>query len=78
VIGNSEAGKALSEWAKKAPKQMKLAISDACLACAERLLADGEKAEAVALYKSLSGEGQPKHVRLAATRGLLMAAGKKE
>ena len=38
---------------------------------------DREKAEAIAVYKSLAGPKQPKHVRLAATRGLLAAAGKK-
>ena len=30
------------------------------------------------LYKSLGGADQPKYVRLAATRGLLSAAGKKD
>ena len=29
------------------------------------------------IYKSLTGEEQPKHVRLAATRGMLTVAGKK-
>ena len=77
-IGSPEAGKVLGGWAKKAPEGVKPAVADACLACAERLLADGKKAEATALYKSLSGEDQPKHVRLAATRGLLAAAGKKD
>ena len=78
MIGSPEAGKALGQRAKKAPEGLKPAIADACLACAERLLGDGKKAEAIALYKSLSGEDQPKHVRLAATRGLLAAAGKKD
>jgi HEAT repeat protein len=77
-IGSPEAGKALGDFLKKAPAGLKPAPADACLTCAERLLADGKKDEAVVLYKSLSGEDQPKHVRLAATRGLLMAAGKKD
>ena len=78
LIGSPEAGKALLDWVKKAPEALKPAIADASLTCAERLLADGRKAEALLLYKSLSGEGQPKHVRLAATRGLLAVAGKKD
>ena len=77
LIGTPDAAKALADFAKKAPEGAKLAAADACLACAERLLADGKKAEAVALFKSLNGEDQPKHVRMAATRGLLLAAGKK-
>lgn len=54
------------------------AVADASFACAEALLADGKKAEALALFKSFVGDGQPKHVRLAATRGMLACAGKTE
>ncbi len=53
-----------------------VAATDAKLACAEGLLATGKKSEALAVYKGLAGEGQPKHVRLAATRGMLACAGK--
>ena len=77
-IGSPEAGKALGDFAKQAPEGAKPAVADACLVCAERLLADGKKAQALVLYKSLSGEDQPKHVRLAATRGLLAAAEKSD
>ena len=77
-IGNTDAAKALGNFAKKAPEGVKPAVADACLACAEQLLADGKKTDALAIYKSLSGEDQPKHVRLAATRGMLTAAGKKD
>lgn len=77
-IGTPEAAKALLEFVKKAPEGVKVAATDGCLVCAERLLAEGKKAEAIAIYKSLSGADQPKHVRLAATRGLLAAAGKKD
>jgi HEAT repeat protein len=76
-IGNAEAAKALGELVKKPPEGLKLVAANASLACADRLLADGKKADAIAIYKSLSGEDQPKHVRTAATRGLLAAAGKK-
>jgi HEAT repeat protein len=77
-IGTAEAAKALGDFAKKAPAAVKTAVADGLLVCAERLLAGGNKAEALAIYKSLAGEDQPKHVRLAATRGLLAVAGKKE
>jgi len=78
LIGTPEAGTALAAFVKKAPDGVKLPAADACLTCAENLLADGKKAEATALYKSLDSQDQPKHVRLAAMRGLLAAAGKKE
>lgn len=77
-IGTPAAGKALCDFANKAPEEVKPAVTDGCLVCAEQLLADGKKAEAIRLYKSFSGEDQPKHVRTAATRGLLAAAGKRE
>ncbi|MGD0896948.1 MAG: hypothetical protein ABR915_03870 [Thermoguttaceae bacterium] len=70
-IGTPEAAGAL----RHAPA-LEPAVADALLACAERLLADGKKAEAIVIYKSLAGEGYSKQVRLAATRGLLSAAGK--
>lgn len=76
--GNSEAARALSACTKKASKEVHPALADALLVTAERLLADGKKAEAIAIYKSLGGEDQPKLIRLAATHGLLVAAGKKE
>jgi hypothetical protein len=47
------------------------------LACAEGLLGDGKTVEALVIYKGLANENQPKHVRLAATRGMLACAGKK-
>ena len=52
------------------------ALVDASLGCAENLLAAGKKAEAQAVYKSLTGENQPHQVRAAATRGLLACAAK--
>ena len=76
-IGNAEAAKVLVESAKKSPEGVKQAVADGSLACAERLLADGKKAEAMQVYKAFTGENQPKHVRLAATRGLLSVAEKK-
>ena len=77
LIGTLAAAKELSRFAKKAPANMKVPLADACLACAERLLADGEKSEAVALYKELQGGDQPSHVKAAAMKGIVTAATKK-
>ena len=52
-------------------------MADARLTAGERLLAAGDKAGALAVYKSLIAS-PAKNVRLAATRGLLLASGKKE
>ncbi len=51
------------------------AVTDASLSCAESLLAGGNKAAALPIYKKYSSAEQ-KHVQLAAKRGLLSALGK--
>jgi HEAT repeat protein len=76
-IGTPEAAQALAASAPTAADSVKPAVADARLASAERLLRDGNQAEAIGVYKSLAGGGQPKYIRLAAARGLLLAAGKK-
>ena len=70
AIGNVEASKALTDFAPKLGAQ---AVTDARLECAEQLLKDGKKSEAFDIYKSLSGDEQSKHVRLAAKQGMLAA-----
>jgi hypothetical protein len=77
AIGAAEAARAL-RTAKPANAEVKAAARDSALTCAEGLVASGNKAEALAIYKSFLGDDQPKHVRLAATRGMLACAGKKE
>jgi HEAT repeat protein len=76
-IGNADAAKALEALQAKAPEGLALAVADAQLTCAERLLADGQKAQAMMIYTSLTKPDQPKHVRVAATRGMLAALDKK-
>lgn len=76
AIGTPEAAKALGDFQAKAPKELRLTAADAYLGCAERLLADGKKAEATGIYKALSTSDIP-HVRRAAMQGMLAAAGKK-
>jgi HEAT repeat protein len=77
LIGTPAAAKELSRFAKKAPANIKLPVADARLLCAEQLLADGQKAGAVALYKELQGGDQPAHVKVAAMKGMLGATTKK-
>jgi HEAT repeat protein len=78
LVGTAEAAQALSEAAKKATADAKLAVTDACLICAEGLLAQGIKPQAIEMYKSLSGDDQPSHVRVAAQHGMLSAMRKSD
>jgi len=71
AIGNGDAAKALAGF--DAPEALVLAVADAQLACAEQLLADGKKLDAVKIYTALSKPEMPKHIRVAATRGRLAA-----
>jgi HEAT repeat protein len=77
LIGTSAAAKHLSAFANKASADMRLPTADALLVCAEQLLADGKKAEALALYRALNSDDQPTRVKLAAMKGMLAAAMKK-
>ncbi len=70
-IGSEEAAKALGAFQAEAPKEVRLAAADAYLACAERLLADGKKAQARKIYSALDNDQQPKHVQRAAKQGKL-------
>jgi HEAT repeat protein len=74
ALGNGSAAKSLQKAPPEAANAFRTTITDALLACAERMLKEGQRADAVALYRSLSDKTQPKHVQLAARRGLLMAA----
>ncbi len=75
-IRSAEAAKALSAF-KPTSDAVRLAITDARMSCAEGFLAAGKSADALMIYKSLTGDDQPKHVKLGATRGVLACAGKK-
>ena len=73
-IRSPAAAKALNS-AKPSEAAVEAAV-DSSLACAESLLADGNKVGALAIYRRLAKGGPPKHVKLAATRGILACAGK--
>jgi HEAT repeat protein len=70
-IGTPEAATALTAAAKKAPAAAKPAVIDGALRAAEQLAAAGKKPAAMLVYKSFMGDDVPKHVKLAATRGML-------
>ena len=73
-IGTAESAKALQE-ATPTAEPVKLRVADAQLTAGERLLAAGDRTAAKAVYQSLLASPL-KNVKLAATRGLLLASGK--
>jgi hypothetical protein len=74
-IATPDAVKALKSALGSAPDAVKTDIADACLACAEALLSQGNRKEAIVIYTDLSKANLPKEIRLAAVRGKLKAAG---
>ena len=74
-IGSVDAASVLKEAATSAAGN-KPAVIDALLACAEALLAGQKQSDALAIYRSLAADNQPRLVRLAATRGILACTSK--
>ena len=72
-IATPEAAAALVAVHPKTQGELRLAIGDAYLRCADKLLRSGKTAEALAIYKKLWKPDEP--ARLAALRGMLAAAG---
>jgi len=70
-IGGEASAKDLQAAFAKTNGATKMAVADASLVCAERLLAEGKRDQALALYGSLSAPGVPKPVRLAAMQGII-------
>ena len=69
-IGTSEAAKALTAARAKGPALVQKAVVDGTLICADRLVAAGQRPQAITLLESLTETSQPEHVRLAARRML--------
>ena len=72
-IATTEAARALRQRLASAPADLRRAVADATLACAERLIAQGQRAAAAALYESVGKAELPEHFRLAATKGAELA-----
>ena len=68
-IGGEPATRALAEALGRAKDHLRREVAAACLACADKLLADGQNASAAALYAQLAGAAETSPVRMAAWRG---------
>ena len=69
-IGTPEAAKALAAARGKGPAPVQQAVVDGTLICAERLVAAGQRSQAITLLEGLTEASQPEHVRVAAKRTL--------
>jgi hypothetical protein len=75
-IAGPQATKALAEAKGKTSGKVQMVVLDGYLKCADQLVAEGKKAQALAIYKELGKEGMPKPIRTAAVKGMISAAKK--
>lgn len=72
-IGNPAATKALRAALAAAPAEVRSAVAEGCVLCAERLHAEGKSAEAVEVYDEVRKSDVPKQRMIEATRGAILA-----
>jgi HEAT repeat protein len=74
-IGTPQAMSVLVSAHGKAEGQVRAAIDDALLRCADRRLQEGSSAEAAVIYRKLNQPREPNPIRLAALQGNLRTSG---
>ncbi len=72
-IADEQATKILAAASGKAGGKLKMRIMDSYLLCANRLVIDGKKPQALAIYKELQQQEMPKQIRAAAAKGYISA-----
>ena len=76
-IGTADATRAIGRLRQTATGKLRAAAAEASLTAAERLVAQGKRADAATIWEDLQGAKWPAHIRLGAFVGLLSAGGDK-
>ena len=77
-IGNDAAAKSLRQSLASVPANVRSAVAEGCILCAERLHAAGQSAEAVAIYDEVRKADVPQQRIIEGTRGAILARSPKE
>ncbi len=72
-IGNPAAATILRQSLASASAEVRSAIAEGCVLCAERFYADGNTAEAIAIYDEVRNADLPEQRIIEATRGAILA-----
>ncbi len=72
-IGNDAATQSLRKVLAGAKSDVRSAVAEGCILCAERRLAEGRVAEAIEIYDEVRRADVPKPRKLEATRGAILA-----
>ena len=73
-IADSRATEALAAAKDETSGKLRMLVLDSYLRCADQLVAEGKRTQALAIYKELQKEDMPKPIRTAALRGMISAA----
>jgi HEAT repeat protein len=74
-IADAEAARVLAGAQTRVPEKLRAEAAEAYMKCAERLLREGQAAQAAAIYQQFDQPSQPRAVRLAALAGTLKSSG---
>jgi HEAT repeat protein len=74
-IGGGPAAKALEQALAKAQPDVRAAVAEGCILCAEKMLAAGKSSDAARLYDAVRRAQVPRQRILEATRGAILARG---
>ena len=72
-IADEQSTKILARAKDKTTGKLKMRVMDSYLSCADRLVADGKKPQALAIYKELQKQELPKPIRTAAAKSMIAA-----
>jgi HEAT repeat protein len=74
-IGDTASSNALRQSLAAAPANVRTAIAEACVLCAERSMSEGNATDAVAIYDEVRNADVPMQRIVEATRGAILARG---
>ena len=74
-VGNGPAIESLRRSLTVVPEKVRSAVAEGCILAAERLLADGKKSDAAAIYDEIRTADVPKQRVVEAVRGAILARG---
>jgi HEAT repeat protein len=74
-IGGTKAAAALHRSLTTSPIPARSSVAEGCVRCAEHLLADGKRSDAIKLYDAVRAAAVPKQDVLEGTRGAILARG---
>lgn len=77
-IGGQAVGDILSKALAEVPEKVRNAVAEGCVLCADRMLTEGNKAQAATIFDTIRQANVPKQRIVEATRGAILARDSKQ